>query len=63
MGKPGGQALKGLLESKAVDYDFDFYKLPMPADVAVTILSQGRALLQQYVDVILPLHSLAPVGR
>lgn len=51
-----------LLESKAVDYDYQFYKLAMPAEVVVTILSQGKALLQQYCDIVLPLHSLAAPG-
>ena len=57
------QALRALLETKSVDYDFEYYKLPMPVDVAVTILSQGRALLQQCVDVVLPLRSLAATGK
>ena len=52
-----------MLESKAVEYDFEFYKLPMPVDVRVAILSQGRALLQSSVDVVLPLHSLGPIGE
>ena len=56
------QALKHLLEAKMVDYDFEFYKLPMPADVAVVILSRGKALLQQYVDIVLPLRSLVANG-
>lgn len=56
------QALRSVLEAKQVDYDFEFYKLPMPLDVPVTILSQGRALLQGSVDAVLPLQSTSAAG-
>ncbi|KAK9801980.1 hypothetical protein WJX73_005870 [Symbiochloris irregularis] len=57
------QALKHLLEAKVVDYDFEFYKLGMPADVVILILSRGKALLQHSVDVTLPLHATEAFGE
>lgn len=56
------QALQTLLQRKAVDYDFQYYKLPQLADVAVTILSVAGSLLKDEVDVSLPLKPTAPIG-
>jgi hypothetical protein len=50
------QALRGLLESQSVDYEFGFYRLPMPADAPATILSAGASLLSQAVSIVLPLQ-------
>lgn len=56
------QAVKGLLEQKSVDYEFGFYRLPIPADVPTTILSAGTSLLGSSVDVVVPLHATQAPG-
>ena len=40
-----------------VDYDFAVYRLPMPTDVPVTILTVGRSLLHAAVDLELILNT------
>lgn len=39
------QALKGLVENQQVEVDFQFYRLPVPCDVPVTVLSRTKSLL------------------
>ena len=36
------RALKHLMTAKAVDYDFQYYVLPQPADTPVTVAPQHR---------------------
>ncbi len=57
------QALKGLLDSKVVDYDFEFYQLPQPADAAVTLLSPAGSLFKDSVDLVLPLAPSGAFGK
>ena len=61
-GFPHTQAVKELLETKSVEYGFRVYRLPMPADVPVTILSTGTSLLSGFVDVVVPLHAAQAPG-
>ena len=56
------QAVKGLLEQQSVDYEFNFYRLPIPADVPTTILSSGTSLLGSSVDIVVPLHATQAPG-
>jgi hypothetical protein len=56
------QTLKELLESKKVDYDFSFYTLPINAEVPVTVLSEGKSLLCDSLDVIVPFNPSSPLG-
>lgn len=55
--------MKRLMDSKVVDYDFEFYQLPQPADCAVTLLSARRSMFKESVDVTLPLAPSAPFGE
>ena len=57
------QALKRLIDDKQVDYDFEYYQLPQPADAAATLLSTGRSMFRDSVDVALPLAPAAPFGE
>jgi hypothetical protein len=54
------QALKNIIETNAVDYNFEYYQLSMPTDMPVTILSTGPSLLKGSVDVVLPVLPVAP---
>ncbi|MCO5600015.1 hypothetical protein L7F22_054123 [Adiantum nelumboides] len=47
--------LKNLMEWQKVEYDFEFYKMEMPADVPVLVLSTARSRLFP-ADVVLPLR-------
>ncbi|KAI5074125.1 hypothetical protein GOP47_0010086 [Adiantum capillus-veneris] len=49
------QFLKNLMEWQKVEYDFEFYKMEMPADVPVLVLSTARSRLFP-ADVVLPLR-------
>lgn len=51
------QALSTLMLQQQVDYDFAVYRLPMPTDVPVTILTVGRSLLHAAVDLELILNT------
>jgi Mini-chromosome maintenance replisome factor len=57
------QALKRLIDDKVVDYDFEYYQLPQPADAAVTLLSTGRSMFRDSVDVAVPLVPAGPFGE
>lgn len=57
------QAIKRLIEDMQVDYDFEYYQLPQPADVATTLLSAGRSMFKEIVDVTLLLAPAAPFGE
>lgn len=54
------QALKNIIETNAMDYNFEYYQLSMPTDMPVTILSTAPSLLTASVDVVLPLLPVAP---
>ncbi|KAK9820667.1 hypothetical protein WJX74_003228 [Apatococcus lobatus] len=60
------QALKRIIEQQKVEYDFGFYKLPQPSDAPVTILSEGRMLLQTLLQssksLALPLQPTSSLG-
>ncbi|KAK9804871.1 hypothetical protein WJX72_009431 [[Myrmecia] bisecta] len=56
------KAIKALMDHKLVEYEFDYYTLPQPADAPATILSAGNCLFKHSVDVILPLHVTAELG-
>ncbi len=45
-----------VLYVQAVEYDFQYYTLPQPADAPVTVLSCGRSLFRDVVDLELPLR-------
>ena len=51
------QALSMLMRNQQIDYDFGVYNLPMPADVPVTILSEGPSMLSSAVDLELPINT------
>ena len=51
------QALETLAKNQQVEYDFGVYTLPMPADVPVTILSDGPSLLKASVSLEMPLNA------
>ncbi|KAG9455206.1 hypothetical protein H6P81_008110 [Aristolochia fimbriata] len=50
--------LKNLMECQQVEYEFDYYKMEMPADVQLLILSEGKSNILP-ADLLLPFR---PVG-
>lgn len=56
------QALQTLVAAQKVAYDFEFFALDQPADAPVTVLSLGRSLLKDCIDLTLPLRPTAPLG-
>lgn len=57
------QALQTLMARQRVAYNFEFFSLDQPADAPVTVLSLGRSLLKDTVDIALPLRPTAPLGE
>ncbi|KAG0600553.1 hypothetical protein M758_11G042700 [Ceratodon purpureus] len=55
------EVLKHLLQWQKVEYDFQYYKMEMPADVPVLVLSQGKSRILP-TDVVLPLNPTASRG-
>ncbi|OAY46352.1 mini-chromosome maintenance complex-binding protein isoform X2 [Manihot esculenta] len=53
VGVDNARLLKNLLEFQKVEYDFTYYKMEMPADVQLLILSEGKSNILP-ADVILP---------
>ena len=45
-----------MVHAQAVEYDFQYYALPQPADAPVTVLSCGRSLFRDAIDVEVPLR-------
>ena len=59
------QALQTLMARQRVAYDFEFFSLDQPADAPVTVLSLGRSLLKDTVDIALrcaPPHRWVSAG-
>ncbi|KAK1285285.1 Mini-chromosome maintenance complex-binding protein [Acorus calamus] len=52
-GVENARLLKYLLESQKVEYEFEYYKLEMPADVQILILSEGKSNILP-ADVVVP---------
>ena len=50
------QALQSIIEHQQVEYDFGYYKLSQHTDCPVTILSEGKTLLQTNVGLEVPLQ-------
>ncbi|KAK9167966.1 hypothetical protein Syun_000106 [Stephania yunnanensis] len=50
--------LKNLLECQKVEYDFEYYKMEMPADVQLLILSDGKSNILP-ADLVLPFQPSA----
>ncbi|GJP31678.1 hypothetical protein CLOM_g14734, partial [Closterium sp. NIES-68] len=59
LGSQNLQALKELLEWQKVDYDFQYYKMDMPSDIPVLILSHATSRLLP-ADVSMPVRCTAP---
>ena len=53
-GLRGLEALKLVMETQQLEYDFQYYKMSMPTDIAFTILSHGKSLLA--ADTVVPLR-------
>ncbi|KAK1264677.1 Mini-chromosome maintenance complex-binding protein [Acorus gramineus] len=52
-GVENARLLKYLIESQKVEYEFEYYKLEMPADVQILILSEGKSNILP-ADVVVP---------
>ncbi|XXG85926.1 hypothetical protein AAC387_Pa11g0921 [Persea americana] len=52
-GVANSHLLKNLLENQKVDYDFEYYKMEMAADVQILILSEGKSNILP-ADLVLP---------
>ncbi|KAM2281270.1 hypothetical protein ACFX1S_041893 [Malus domestica] len=55
VGVENARLLKTLIELQKVEYDFKFYKLDMPADIQMLVLSEGKSNILP-ADVLLPFH-------
>ncbi|XP_050158529.1 mini-chromosome maintenance complex-binding protein-like isoform X3 [Malus sylvestris] len=55
VGVENARLLKTLIELQKVEYDFKFYKLDMPADIQILVLSEGKSNIL-LADVVLPFH-------
>ncbi|XP_028958164.1 mini-chromosome maintenance complex-binding protein-like isoform X2 [Malus domestica] len=55
VGVENARLLKTLIELQKVEYDFKFYKLDMPADIQMVVLSEGKSNILP-ADVVLPFH-------
>ncbi|CAN6569080.1 unnamed protein product [Malus baccata var. baccata] len=55
VGVENARLLKTLIELQKVEYDFKFYKLDMPADIQILVLSEGKSNILP-ADVVLPFH-------
>ncbi|TQD81546.1 hypothetical protein C1H46_032908 [Malus baccata] len=55
VGVENARLLKTLVELQKVEYDFKFYKLDMPADIQMLVLSEGKSNIMP-ADVVLPFH-------
>ncbi|KNA05591.1 hypothetical protein SOVF_188970 [Spinacia oleracea] len=53
MGVENARSLKNLTESQQVEYDFQYYKMEMTADVQLLVLSEGKSNILP-ADVVLP---------
>ncbi|XP_074287149.1 mini-chromosome maintenance complex-binding protein [Silene latifolia] len=53
IGVENARSLKNLTELQKVEYDFQYYKMEMPADVQLLILSEGKSNLLP-ADLVLP---------
>ncbi|XAR66020.1 hypothetical protein NMG60_11012059 [Bertholletia excelsa] len=53
VGIENARLLKDLLELQKVEYDFQYYKMEMPADVQLLIISEGKSNILP-ADVVLP---------
>ena len=51
------------MDTKTVNYNFEFYELPQPADTPITILSGGPSLFKDSVDVVIPLRPEQALGE
>ncbi|KAK9124699.1 hypothetical protein Sjap_014301 [Stephania japonica] len=54
-GISNARLLKNLLECQKVEYDFEYYKMEMPADVQLLILSDGKSNILP-ADLVLPIQ-------
>lgn len=54
-GVENARLLKHLTEWQMVEYGFEYYKLEMPADVPILILSEGKSDILP-ADLVLPFH-------
>ncbi|XP_073130537.1 mini-chromosome maintenance complex-binding protein isoform X2 [Henckelia pumila] len=52
-GVDNARVLKNLMESQTVEYDFTYYKMEMPVDVQLLILSEGKSHILP-ADLVLP---------
>lgn len=55
--------MQRIIEQQKVEYDFGFYKLPQHTDAPVTILSEGKTLLQTNMGLELPLQPTSSLGE
>lgn len=52
------RVLKSLLELQKVEYDFTYYKMDMPADIQLLVLSEGKSNILP-ADLVLPFRPLS----
>lgn len=57
-GVENARVLKSLLEWQKVEYDFTYYKMDMPADIQLLVLSEGKSNILP-ADLVLPFRPLS----
>ncbi|CAN4101635.1 unnamed protein product [Withania somnifera] len=57
-GVENARVLKSLLELQKVEYDFTYYKMEMPADIQLLVLSEGKSNILP-ADLVLPFRPLS----
>lgn len=56
------QTFQSIATGQELDYDFQFYKMPMKTDIPMLVLSAKRSLLRDSLGTQLPLHATTAVG-
>ncbi|KAL3334425.1 hypothetical protein AABB24_030924 [Solanum stoloniferum] len=58
IGLENARVLQSLLEQQKVEYDFTYYKMDMPADIQLLVLSEGKSNILP-ADLVLPFRPLS----
>ncbi|WMV33685.1 hypothetical protein MTR67_027070 [Solanum verrucosum] len=58
IGLENARVLQSLLEHQKVEYDFTYYKMDMPADIQLLVLSEGKSNILP-ADLVLPFRPLS----
>eukprot|EP00873_Tetraselmis_striata_P042263 jgi/Tetstr1/462527/TSEL_007516.t1 len=57
------QSFQAIATGQEIDYDFQYYKMPMKTDIPILALSAQRSLLRESLGTQVPLHATTAVGH